>query len=167
MESPETLRIIYGSERYFASFRDGLDAVAKERIYIEMIEAPPLAKVAEFQGGLIAKNGPVYYALDGETVVGWCDVFPLLNPRQAHRGGLGMGLLPAYRGKGLGSRLMQATLDHARRFGLEKIELTVYTTNVAAIALYRKFGFHEEGVVAKFRKLDGVYFDCLAMAKFL
>lgn len=162
-----TIQITYGNERFFASFREGLDAVAKERIYIEMIEAPPLAKVAEFQGGLIARNGPVYYAVDGDKVVGWCDVFPFNNPRQAHRGGLGMGLLSAYRGQGLGTRLMQATLDHAKRFGLEKVELTVYKTNLAAIALYRKFGFHEEGVVEKFRKLDGVYFDCLAMAKFL
>lgn len=47
------------------------------------------------------------------------------------------------------------------------MELSVYTSNVAAIALYRKFGFEEEGVQLRYRKLDGEYFDVLNMAKFL
>lgn len=158
--------IIYPSERHFPSFRETLDFVAKERIYIEMIEAPTLEKLSAFQGDLIAKNGPVYYALSDDRVVGWCDVFPYANPRQKHRGGLGMGVLPEYRGKGLGSRLLASTLEHAQRFGLEKVELSVYTTNLAAVALYRKFGFEEEGVIRKYRKLDGEYFDCLTMARF-
>lgn len=78
-----------------------------------------------------------------------------------------MGLLPEYRGKGIGSKLLEKVLDRGREFGLEKIELHVYTSNQAAIALYKKFGFEEEGLIKKYRKLDGKYFDCLAMAKFL
>jgi RimJ/RimL family protein N-acetyltransferase len=132
-----------------------------------MIEPPPLEKVASFQRDLIAKNGPVYYALNNDRVVGWCDVFPEKNPRQNHRGGLGMGLLPEFRGQGLGSKLLSAVLDHAKKFGLEKVELNVYTSNTSAIALYKKFGFEQEGLIKKYRKLDGRYFDCLAMGKFL
>ena len=78
-----------------------------------------------------------------------------------------MGLLPEYRGKGIGSQLLKAVLDHSKRFGLEKVELQVYTTNSSAIALYKKFGFEQEGIIKKYRKLDGEYFDCLAMGKFL
>lgn len=158
--------IVYPSEKYFRSFHDSLSIVARERVYIEMIEAPPLERVITFQSGLIAKNGPVYYALRGERVVGWCDVFPEENPRQSHRGGLGMGIIPEYRGRGIGSQLLSTTLDHAEKFGLEKVELNVYTSNTAAVALYKKFGFEEEGLIKKYRKLDGRYFDCIAMAKF-
>lgn len=104
--------IVYPSERYFKSFHDALSTVAKERIYIEMIEAPSLEKVSSFQSSLISKNGPVYYAINNDRVVGWCDVFPDENPRQNHRGGLGMGLLPEFRGQGLGSKLLSAVLDH-------------------------------------------------------
>ena len=162
-----TVQITYPSARYFPSFHGALGAVAREQEYIEMIEPPPLDKVSQFQADLIAKNGPVYYAVDGERVVGWCDVFPFKNPRLAHRGGLGMGLLPDYRGKGLGSQLLKAVLAHAARSGLEKVELNVYTTNLPAIALYEKFGFEREGLIRKYRKLGERYFDCIAMGKFL
>lgn len=105
------VKIIYPEQKYFSSFHEALSAVAKERIYIEMIEAPPLEKVREFQLGLISKNGPVYYAVCGDRLVGWADVFPENNPRQMHRGGLGMGLLPEFRGKGIGSLLLTNVLD--------------------------------------------------------
>ncbi len=164
---PSGPRIIYPSEKYLSSFHAGLSLVAQEKIYIEMIEAPPFEKVAAFQRELLESNGPVYYAIDGDRVVGWCDIFPLKNERQKHRGTLGMGLLPDYRGKGLGAKLLSATLDHAQKIGLEKVELHVYTSNVSAIALYKKFGFQQEGVIKKYRKLDGVDFDCVAMALFL
>lgn len=161
------IEIVYPSEKYFESFHEALSKVARERVYIEMIEAPTLEKVSGFQKDLISKNGPVYYAIHDDRVVGWCDVFPMNNPRQSHRGGLGMGLLPEYRGKGIGSRLLKAVMDHAKTFGLEKVELHVYTSNEPAIALYKKFGFEQEGLIKKYRKLDGKYFDCLAMGKFL
>ena len=161
------IKITYPAEKYFASFHDTLSKVARERVYIEMIEAPPLEQVSGFQKELMAKNGPVYYAVHDEQVVGWCDIFPEENPRQSHRGALGMGLLPDFRGKGLGSKLLKEVLDHAKKFGLEKVELHVYSTNIAAIQLYKKFGFEQEGLLKKYRKLDGQYFDCVAMGKFL
>lgn len=160
-------QIVYPSERYFKSFYDALSVVAKERVYIEMIEAPPFERVVSFQKGLIEKNGPVFYAVHNDLVVGWCDIFPEENPRQNHRGGLGMGILPEFRGQGIGSQLLSAVLEHAKKFGLEKVELHVYTSNTSAIELYKKFGFEEEGLIKKYRKLDGQYFDCLAMGKFL
>ena len=159
--------IIYPTEKYFKSFYEALSAVANERIYLEMVEPPPFEKVTGFQSNLISKNGPVYYAVHNDRVVGWCDVFPFENPRQSHRGGLGMGLLKEFRGKGIGSQLLSTVLDHAKKFGLEKVELSVYTTNTPAIALYKRFGFEEEGLIKKYRKLDGQYFDSLTMAKFL
>jgi len=166
-ESNSNIEIIYPSDKYFSSFHAALSKVASERIYIEMVEAPPLENVIVFQKDLISKNAPAYYAIQGDQVMGWCDVFPRSNPRQSHRGALGMGLLPEFRGQGIGSMLLKAVLEHAKIFGLEKVELSVYTTNEAAIALYKKFGFEQEGLIKKYRKLDGRYFDCLVMGRFL
>ena len=162
-----SVEIIYPSEKFFKSYHEALSTVASERVYIEMIKAPSLDKVSEFQGELIGKNGPVYYAIDKDRVVGWCDVFPYSNVRLSHRGTLGMGLIPEYRGQGLGSKLLSSVIEHSKRYGLEKIELNVYTSNTSAIALYKKFGFEQEGLIKKYRKLDGQYFDSLTMAKFL
>jgi len=161
------IKIVYPSEKYFPSFHKALSVVAKERVYLEMIEAPTLEKVSGFQKDLISKNGAAYYAVHDERVVGWCDIFPYANPRQSHRGGLGMGLLSEYRGRGIGAKLLDAVLKHAKSSGLEKVELHVYTSNAPAIALYKKFGFEQEGLIKNYRKLDGKYFDSLAMGKFL
>lgn len=161
------VEIIYPEEKYFPSFHAALADVAKERIYIEMLEPPPLQKVTEYQKSLLSKNGPVYYAIDNGKVVGWCDIFPIENVRMNHRGSLGMGFLKEYRGKGLGKQILEKTIAHAKKFGLEKIELSVYTSNTDAIKLYRKLGFQEEGLIKKYRKLDSQYFDCLIMGLFL
>lgn len=163
----EEVKIVYPSESLFPSFHKALNEVAQERIYLEMIEAPILDEVSSFQSELISKRGPVYYAVKNGEVVGWCDVFPESNPRMAHRGSLGMGIVKAYRGQGIGGRLLSAVLLHAKEFGLEKVELSVYTTNTAAIALYRRAGFLEEGLIKRYRKLDGQYQDCLTMGIFL
>ncbi len=160
-------KIIYATEKYFSSFHEALSAVAKERIFLEMTEAPPLEKVAGFQLSLITKNGAVYYAINDDKVVGWCDIFPQENPRQNHRGSLGMGILPEFRGQGIGTKLIEKVLSHAKDLGLEKVELHVYTTNTSGIALYKKMGFEQEGLIKKYRKLDGRYYDSLAMGKFL
>lgn len=116
---------------------------------------------------LISQNGPVFYATDGEKVVGWCDVFPEENPRHSHRGSLGMGVLQNYRGQKIGTRLLDAVLKKAKGFGLEKIELNVYSSNKIAIELYKKFAFTEEGLIRRYRMLEGQSFDAVVMAKFL
>jgi ribosomal protein S18 acetylase RimI-like enzyme len=161
------VEVVYGRIDLIPSYYECLKQVASERTYIEMLEPPPLETVTGFQTGLIQKEGPLYYAVLDKKVVGWCDIFPAENPRQKHRGSLGMGLLADFRGKGFGSLLLAKTLEKAKAFGLEKVELNVYTTNTNAIALYKKHGFFEEGLIKHYRKLDGKYFDSLSMGKFL
>jgi putative acetyltransferase len=46
-----------------------------------------------------------------------------------------------------------------------RVELHVRADNQAAIALYRKFGFREEGLLRAYVYRDGAYADCLAMAR--
>lgn len=161
------MEIIYPTESLFKSFHHTLDQVAKEEIYIEMIEAKSFEDVASFQKLLITNNWPVYYAVSDKQVVGWIDITPSPNPRMAHRGFLGMGLLKKFRGKGLGTQLMQKSLAHAKDIGLEKIELSVYSENISAIKLYKKCGFQEMGSIKHYRKFKGRYFDTIEMELFL
>ncbi|HEX4946421.1 MAG TPA: GNAT family N-acetyltransferase, partial [Blastocatellia bacterium] len=46
-----------------------------------------------------------------------------------------------------------------------RMELTVYTDNAAAIALYQKFGFEIEGTQRKAAFRDGVFVDTFLMAR--
>ena len=72
----------------------------------------------------------------------------------------------AFQGRGVGTALMAALTEQADRWlGLRRIELTVWTDNAAAIALYERFGFEREGLHRAFALRDGEYVDALAMAR--
>ena len=75
-----------------------------------------------------------------------------------------MGLLPQYRGQGIGKRLMEATLAASRQIGLHRVELTVREQNVNAIGLYAKVGFFVEGLHRDAIYIDGVYENVICMA---
>jgi RimJ/RimL family protein N-acetyltransferase len=77
-------------------------------------------------------------------------------------GDLGMAVLPTWRGKGVGSALLQACIDWGRREQIHKIELRVWPHNAPAIALYEKFGFEREGNLKRhYRRRNGELWDCL------
>lgn len=150
------------------AFHALLDAVARERRYLAMVEGPPLERMQEFVDSSAKKNLPQFFAFDGEQLVGWCDAFPGDAANGApHLARLGMGVAKSHRGRGIGRQLMDATISRCRELGLEKIELSVYSSNEPAIALYRKLGFVDEGRKVRGRLVDGVYDDVISMALFL
>src|SRR6185369_16747694 len=109
-----------------------------------------LLLVAEAEGALVGNAGlnPVGPAL-----------------RRRHAMHLGITVAKGWQGRGVGTQLMAALLDAADRWlGCLRIELTVFTDNEAAIALYRKFGFEIEGTHRAYALRDGRYADVLAMA---
>ena len=154
------------SEELIRSFHACLDSVARERIYLGGVKARPLETTREFVKSNIMNNIPQYVAVEGERVVGWCDIIPMKGIDFSHCGGLGMGVHKDYRGQGIGTRLLETTLEASKEFGIERIELEVYTSNTHAIRLYEKLGFVHEGVKTKARKLDGKYYDIKIMALF-
>jgi putative acetyltransferase len=87
-------------------------------------------------------------------------------PRRAHSAGLGVSVHDAYQRRGVGSALLGALVDCAdRSLGLRRLELTVFTDNASAVALYRRFGFVEEGRSRGYVMRDGVLADVLHMAR--
>lgn len=56
----------------------------------------------------------------------------------------------AYRGKGLGTRLMAALLEEGRGCGMKEFTLEVRVSNQRAIRLYESLGFVQEGVRKRF-----------------
>ena len=77
-----------------------------------------------------------------------------------------VGVDQAWQGRGIGTLLVAAALDLADNWlGALRVELIVRADNGAAIALYHKFGFREEGLLRAYAYRDGAYADCLAMAR--
>lgn len=161
----DAVRIVPIRKEHVAGFHSAVDRIAREGRWLAMLEAPPLGRTRRFVLDSL-KDGAVHLvALDGAEVVGWCDLRVKSAATQRHSAVLGMGLLAEYRGRGLGGRLLAATLEGGRARGLRRIELVVRTDNAPAIALYRRHGFVVEGTCRQYLSLDGVDHDALLMAR--
>ncbi len=147
------------------SLREGIDQVARERRFIAMLEAPSIDDVNAFVHWLGTGAGFQYVAVDpAGAVVGWCDIIRNTREGFRHCGQLGMGVAAPFRRRGIGRRLVQATLVHAAEVGLTRIELEVFASNTNAVALYRTLGFKHEGRKRGARDLDGIVDDVELMA---
>lgn len=105
-------------------------------------------------------------ALHQDEVVGSASLEQYPRVRRSHCGAIGMGVAVAWQGRGLGTRLLAELLDIADNWmNLRRVELTVYTDNQPAIALYRKFGFEVEGELRDYAFREGALADVLSMAR--
>ena len=138
-----------------------------------------LAKVAEERNGIATEppvdleartrqfadsvDGTVVAVADGEIVGSlhvWASRFGF--------GEIGMAVAQPWRGRGVGSALLAAAIERARDDGLHKLALDVFPHNEGAIALYRKFGFVEEGRRVKhYRRASGELWDSIVMGRLL
>jgi len=123
--------------------------------------------LVERGAGVGAGLGDDQYTAAGARIVGSAGLHPV-GPalRRRHAMGIGISVASDWQRRGVGSRLMEALLDAADRWlGCLRIELQVYTDNLPAIALYRKFGFELEGTHRAYALRDGRYVDTHAMAR--
>ncbi len=84
-----------------------------------------------------------------------------------HLAFIGMAVAKEWRGRGVGSALMAEAIRWGRGVRIEKLALTVYPHNAAARALYRKFGFEEEGRLTGHSKKRVGYLDEIVMGLWL
>ncbi len=87
-----------------------------------------------------------FVALDGASLVGSLSIYASSNGDHD----VGMLVRKMHRRQGVGSALLQAAFDWARRRRIEALTLGVFPHNTAAIALYRKMGFVETGRVENY-----------------
>jgi ribosomal protein S18 acetylase RimI-like enzyme len=63
-------------------------------------------------------------------------------------------LLEAYRGQGIGSKIMQFALDACPALGIHALHLEVEPDNQAGLRLYRKHGFEKHDRHLMTRRID-------------
>jgi putative acetyltransferase len=90
------------------------------------------------------------------------------NPqmKRRHACAIGITVIGHAQGKGVVSALMKAMTDYAEPWTtFLRIELTVFADNTNAIALYKKFGFEQEGLLRNYILRNGRFEDVNAMAR--
>ncbi len=86
------------------------------------------------------------------------------RPRLKHVGEFGVSVLRAYWGNGIGTALVQSTLDWSKQTGIiRKVDLKVRADNMSAIHVYKKLGFTTEGIQSRSLCIDGIFYDSILM----
>jgi RimJ/RimL family protein N-acetyltransferase len=109
----------------------------------------------------VGGDGQAFVAVADGEVVGHLG----LHPEHNGTADVGMVVADGWRGKGVGSALLEAAITWARAEpGVHKLTLQVWPHNGSAQALYRKFGFEREGRLRRhYRRRGGELWDALVM----
>jgi len=163
--SGEILTIRHAEESDADQIIDVINSVGTEKIFI-VIER--FSHSSEWEKNYIKNLNPLnllfLVAEIKKKIVGVFTLERETYNKTNHLASLGMVILKGYRRLGIGSAFMETGLEWARKRGIEKIILSCFSTNSAAINLYKKYNFKEEGRRRKQFIIDGKYIDEVQMA---
>lgn len=146
-----------------------VDAVASEGSYIE---AETVAAILDYEEAIIRHNdvmsrlffvAEVATEAGEEEVVGWVHLDLPEAEKLSHTAILTVGLVPAYRGHGIGEALLERGTRWAREHGYEKLYNSVPSTNKGAIKFLERHGWKTEAVRKDHYKMEGEYVDEVMM----
>lgn len=118
------------------------------------------------QTNLGGPRGILYVAEAQGELIGMAGISRPEAAKLRHTGMIwGVYLRRSGRGAAMSDRLIEACVSWAQAHELRIVRLSVVTTNVAAIRLYARCGFHVYGVEAEALMHNGQYYDELLMAR--
>lgn len=160
------------------SIRQAIAADAAEiaRIYNEGIldrlatletELRSTEERAQWLAGKSARH-PVLIAESNGVIAGWGSL-NVFNPRRAydHVADFSVYVSRNWRGRGVGSVLLDNLVTAARTLGFHKLVLAAFPFNTAGVALYMRAGFRQVGIYREQGELDGRWVDIVVMEKLL
>jgi diaminopimelate decarboxylase len=166
--APEGIMIRPARPRDAASFVELWQAVVDEGRFVrsETVAHPTRVYRARFRRPWTDHDAQLV-AVEGDRVVGHLYIQRERHPVTRHVATLGISVAPDRRGHGIGAALLDESIRWAKGAGVEKIVLSVYPHNTAAISLYRRFGFVEEGRLVRQSRRSTGYVDEILMGLWL
>ena len=137
LENLKPVKVVEYQDRYADDFAD-LNYEWIQKGYV--VEKHDREILDDPQGHIIKPGGQIFFALVGRRVAG---TVALVNSSEDEFELAKMAVSPDFRGFGISNSLMTACTEYARRQGKKRIILESNTKQMAAIRLYRKFGFQE------------------------
>lgn len=103
--------------------------------------------------------------VDGE-IIAWLS-FSSFHSRAAYNATaeISIYISPKSRSKGIGSRFLQKAIEECPRLHIRNIVALVFGHNEPSLALLRKFGFEQWGLLPGIANLDGIDRDLVMMGK--
>jgi len=89
------------------------------------------------------------------------------SPQTAHILNIGLHIIPAYRGHGIGSQMLVYAINWAKERTFKKLEANIFTTNKKSLHLFERAGFIEEGMRHKRIRIGNQYIDEVLLGKIL
>jgi phosphinothricin acetyltransferase len=115
-----------------------------------------------------SERHPVLIAESNGVVAGWGSL-NVFNPRRCydHVADFSIYISRNWRGRGVGSVLLDRLIVTARANGFHKLVLAAFPFNTAGVALYTRAGFRQVGIYREQGELDGRWVDVVAMERLL
>ncbi|KAG1822496.1 acyl-CoA N-acyltransferase [Suillus subaureus] len=130
---------------------DDLLALRNDARVMRGVTAEPIApRPTKYKESLktLAENSTIWFTIvhrETGQFMGQCSI-KVAEPVKNRDGLFGISMLPKFWGKGYGTEATRFTVDQAfRALGVQRVSLSVLEGNEAAIAVYKKIGFKEEG----------------------
>lgn len=135
-----------------------INDVVDEKQFLRATDPYPLATIEAFLKRCHDPGNVMLTASYGQQLVAWLDI---IARRDGRCGVLGMGVAKPYRSLQIGRQLLQQGLTSCLG-RLQSVHLEVYQSNLAAIKLYKSFGFVENecqsGILSMSKLLPESYF---------
>lgn len=148
-----------------------LRSTSPERSYVLMEQYGKDSEAeSEYIGKMDPKKNLFLVAVARDEVVGSLAALQAdggHRPETAHVLNIGLHLVESFRGLGIGSRMLDYTIEWAREHGFKKLEASIFTTNKRSLNLFRKAGFMEECMKLKKFRIGRDYIDEACVGKWL
>ena len=97
---------------------------------------------SDFEDSINKQMALYLVAVMDERIVGYCGLWGVIDEGQINN----VAVSKEYRGRKIGFKMLTELLSKGNDMGLEAFTLEVRTSNMPAIALYKKLGFEEAGI---------------------
>lgn len=103
---------------------------------------------------------------DDCAVIGWAALAPV-SSRAVYAGvcEVSVYVAPAWHGRGVGRRLLEALVDASENDGRWTLQAGIFPENVASVALHQRCGFRVVGRRERLGSMHGVWRDVLLLER--
>ena len=168
-EPPAGVTIRPATPRDAVSYLAFWSAVVAEGGYVrsERVAHPVGVYRKRFRRPWTEQEAQIVALDDRDDVIGHIYMQREQHPVTRHVATLGIAVAAGHRGRGVGTALLAEGFAWARGVGVEKLVLSVYPNNEDAISLYRRFGFVQEGRLARQSRKSTGYEDEILMGAWI